>query len=263
MENQLGDLKISGSGSAGGGRYNVVSISGSGKVIGDIICEKFRISGAGKVDGGITAGEFNISGAGKVTKDIKCVIGSISGVGKIEGSVYGGNFSISGSSMIAGNFNGDEFTISGAGKVGGRIKSTKVRILGSSYVGEGVEGEVIDIKGELKTSGMVNGDQINIDIGGRIEIDEIGATKVTILNKNQYVGGILRFFIKLFRSNKHNSLVSKIIEADEIYLENTIVDVVRGGKIVIGEGCKIKKVEYSDTLEVNSENSVIDEAIKL
>lgn len=263
MENKLGDLKISGSGSTGGGRYNVVSISGSGKVVGDIICEKFRISGAGKVDGCINASEFNISGAGKVTKDIKCVIGSISGVGRIEGSVYGGNFSISGSSMISGNFNGDEFTVSGAGKVGGRIKATKVKILGSSYVGEGVEGEVIDIKGALKTSGMVNGDQINIDISGRIEIDEIGATKVTVLNKSQYVGGIFRFFIKLFRSKKHNYLVAKIIEADEIYLENAIVDVVRGGKIVIGEGCKIKKVEYSDTLEVNSENSVIDEAVNL
>ena len=32
----IGDIKISGSGSAGGGKYNDVSISGSGKINGDI-----------------------------------------------------------------------------------------------------------------------------------------------------------------------------------------------------------------------------------
>lgn len=264
MENQqVGDLRISGSGSAGGGRYNVVSISGSGKITGDINCTKFRISGSGKVEGSITTNDFSISGSGKVTRDLKCVKGSISGSGKIEGSVYGGSFTISGSGTVEGNFKGDEFTINGAGRVGGRINGTRVSLLGAVNVGQGIEGEIIDIRGSIRTNGMVNGDQVNIEVDGRTEIDEIGATKVSVFKSIQGRSTFSRFMLALFGGKDHGCLVAKTIEADEIYLENTIADVVRGGKIVIGEGCKIKKIEYTGSFEVNSETSIIDETIKL
>ncbi|MDU4891154.1 MAG: polymer-forming cytoskeletal protein [Clostridium sp.] len=261
--NQIGDLRISGSGSAGGGRYNVVSISGSGKIIGDLNCERFRISGSGKVDGSITTNDFGISGSGKVTRDLKCARGSISGSGKVEGSVYGGSFTISGSGVVEGNFKGDEFTINGSGKVGGRISGTAVKLYGAVSVGQGIEGEIIDIRGSLRTNNMVNGDQVSIEVGGRTEIEEIGATKVTVSKGIQGRGLVSRFFLKMFGGKDFDYLVAKTIEADEIYLENTIADVVRGGKIIIGEGCKIKKIEYSDSFEVKSETSIIDETIKL
>lgn len=264
MENQqIGDLRIAGSGSAGGGRYNVVSISGSGKIIGDLNCEKFRISGSGKVDGSITTNDFGISGSGKVTKDLKCSRGSISGSGKVEGSVYGGNFTISGSGVVEGNFKGNEFVINGSGKVGGRISGTSVKLYGAVVVGQGIEGEVIDIKGSLRTNNMVNGDLVNIEVDGRTEIEEIGATKVSVLKGIQGRGMVSRFFLKMFGGKDFDYLVAKTIEADEIYLENTIAEVVRGGKIIIGQGCKIKKIEYSDSFEVKSETSIIDETIKL
>lgn len=261
--NQIGDLRISGSGSAGGGRYNVVSISGSGKIVGDLNCEKFRISGSGKVDGSITTNDFGISGSGKVTRDLKCSKGSISGSGKIEGSVYGGTFTISGSGTVEGNFKGDEFIINGSGKVGGRISGTSVKLSGAVSVGQGIEGEIIDIRGSLRTNNMVNGDQVNVEIGGRTEIEEIGATKVTVSKGIQGRGMVSRFFLKLFGGNDFDYLTAKTIEADEIYLENTIAEVVRGGKIVIGPGCKIKKIEYSENFEVKSETSIIDETIKI
>ena len=264
MENQqIGDLRISGSGSAGGGRYNVVSISGSGKIVGDLNCEKFRINGSGKVEGTITTNDFGISGSGRVKRDLKCSRGYISGSGKVEGSVYGGTFTISGSGTVEGNFKGDEFVINGSGKVGGRISGTSVKLYGAVNVGQGIEGEIIDIRGSLRTNNMVNGDQVNIEVGGRTEIEEIGATKVTVLRGIQGRGIVSRFILKLFGGKEYDYLVAKTIEADEIYLENTIADVVRGDKIIIGEGCKIKKIEYSDSFEVKSEISTIDETIKI
>lgn len=247
MQNQqIGDLRISGSGSAGGGRYNVVSISGSGKIVGDLTCEKFKISGSGKVTG-----------------DLSCVRGNISGSGKIEGSVHGGSFTISGSGTVLGNFKGDEFVINGSGKVGGRISGTNVRLLGAATVGQGIEGEIIDIRGSLRTNGMVNGDQVNIEIDGRTEIDEIGATKVSVFKSIQGRGILTRFIYSLFVGKDYGYLFTKSIEADEIYLENTIADVVRGNRIIIGKGCKIKKIEYSESLEVKNDTSIIEETIKL
>ena len=242
---QFGDLRISGSGSAGGGRYKVVSISGSGKIGGDINCERFSISGSGKVEGAVITNSFSISGSGKVTGDLNCVTGNISGSGK-----------------IGGNFKGEEIVVAGAGRVEGRINATVVKLLGAIKVGHGIEGEFITIKGALKTLGMVNGDEINIELNGGCEIEEIGATKVKVLKEYSTMNVIGRFICKMFNKN-YGYLTIRTIEADEIYLENTIADVVRGGKIIIGEGCKIKRVEYSESLEKLNSESIIEEEVKL
>ena len=42
------------------------------------------------------------------------------------------------------------------------------------------------------------------------------------------------------------SLAAKVIEGDDIYLENTTADMVRGNKVKIGPGCQIGVVEYRD-----------------
>lgn len=264
MENneQLGDLRISGSGSAGGGRYNVVSISGSGKINGDVNCERFSISGSGRVEGAVITNNFNISGSGKVTGDLNCVVGNINGSGSVFGSIHANKFNISGNGKIGGNFKGEEIVVAGAGRIDGRINATIVKLLGAIKVGHGIEGEVITIKGALKTLGMVNGDEVNIELNGGCEIEEIGATKVKVLKEYSTMNVIGRFICKMLSKN-YGYLTIRTIEADEIYLENTIADVVRGGKITIGAGCKIKRVEYSDSLEKSNSESTIEEEIKL
>lgn len=259
---QFGDLRISGSGSAGGGRYKVVSISGSGKIGGDINCERFSISGSGKVEGAVITNSFSISGSGKVTGDLNCVTGNISGSGSVLGSIHANKFNISGSGKIGGNFKGEEIVVAGAGRVEGRINATVVKLLGAIKVGHGIEGEFITIKGALKTLGMVNGDEINIELNGGCEIEEIGATKVKVLKEYSTMNVIGRFICKMFNKN-YGYLTIRTIEADEIYLENTIADVVRGGKIIIGEGCKIKRVEYSESLEKLNSELIIEEELKL
>ena len=45
------DMRISGSSTMPGGEYGKVSISGSGKVQGNLKCESLSCSGAGKVKG--------------------------------------------------------------------------------------------------------------------------------------------------------------------------------------------------------------------
>ncbi|MEG0132976.1 MAG: polymer-forming cytoskeletal protein [Clostridium sp.] len=256
----VGDLKISGSGSANGGRYRGVSISGSGKIHGDVNCEKFNISGSGKVEGAVTTGNFNISGSGKVVGDLNCVQGGISGSGSILGSIHAKSFSISGTGKVGGNFKGEKFVMSGAGKVSGRINANIVKLMGAIRVGQGIEGESITIKGAVKTLGMVNGDDINIELNGGCEIEEIGATKVKVLRG--YGNIIGRLICSIFSKN-YGYLTTKTIEADEIYLENTIADVVRGGRIIIGDGCRIKRIEYSESLEITSTESIIEEEFKL
>ncbi len=259
---EYGNLRISGSGSAGGGRYNVASISGSGKITGDVDCEKFSISGSGKVEGSVIANSFSISGSGKVTGDLSCVNGSISGSCSVIGSLQANKFSISGSGKVGGNVKGEDFTISGSGNVDGKINATDVKLYGSVSVGQGIEGEIITIKGAIKTPGMINGDEVNIELNGGGEVDEIGATKVRVSKAYTNMNVVGKLICKLFSQN-YGYLNVKTIEADEIYLENTVADVVRGGKITIGEGCKIKRIEYSESLEKTNSESVVEEEVKL
>ena len=47
-----------------------------------------------------------------------------------------------------------------------------------------------------------------------------------------------------------------IIEGDDIHLENTIADTVRGKRIAIGPGCRIGTVEYTETLSVHDDAEV-------
>ena len=49
------DMRISGSSTMPGGEYGKVSISGSGKVQGNLKCESLSCSGAGKVKGDMVA----------------------------------------------------------------------------------------------------------------------------------------------------------------------------------------------------------------
>jgi len=57
-------------------------------------------------------------------------------------------------------------------------------------------------------------------------------------------------------------LETELIEGHDILLEWTRAKTVRGKQIVIGEGCEIERVEYSESLEVD-ESARVGERVKL
>lgn len=60
----------------------------------------------------------------------------------------------------------------------------------------------------------------------------------------------------LFTGNK-SILKANLIEGDEIELENTEAEVVRGDKIKIGLGCRIGTVEYRSSLQIHPQSEVL------
>lgn len=258
---QLGSLKISGSGSVNGGKYDEVSISGSGKVTGDIECNNFKISGSGKVDGDLTTGEFKISGSGSIMGSLNCTDGKISGSGKIASNVNAGSFKISGSGKIEGDFRGKEFIISGSGTVLGGVYGENIKVSGSTIVEKNMEGELVELSGSFRVGGMINAGELYIHVGGDCFVEEIGSTKVIVSEKLINTNGIFGWIAKTF-GNSYGYLTVRTIEADEIQLENTIAEVIRGENITIGNGCRIKLVEYSGELKVEGD-AVIEEKRKV
>ena len=63
-----------------------------------------------------------------------------------------------------------------------------------------------------------------------------------------------RSFFFWIRKSKH--LDVELIKGDDISLEATIAQIIRGARVKVGRGCRIEAVEYSESLEVSPKATV-------
>lgn len=235
----IGDIKISGSGSAGGGKYNDVSISGSGKITGDLECIDFKTSGSSKVVGNLKAETIKISGSAR-----------------IEGNLEVGEMKVSGSSHVVGEVKSQSVRISGSSHIDGSLYGEEVSISGSVNIGKNCEAENFKASGSFKIQGLLNAGEVNINLSGKSSVKEIGGEHIEVR-----VSAVDNFFFKKVIDKMFNSrgeLNTELIEGDEIYLENTNAKIVRGKHITIAEGCNIGLVEYSGEINI-SNGSIVGE----
>ena len=238
-----GDIKISGSGTSGGGRYNEVTISGSGKINGDLECVDFKTSGSSKVIGNLKAETVKVSGSARIEGNVEAVEMKVSGSSHVTGQVKSQVLKISGSTHIEGSLYGEEVTI-----------------MGSAHIEKDCEVESFKASGNFKIQGLLNAGQVTINLGGKSSVKEIGGehieVKVSIIDNFFFKKAIDKMF------NSRGELNTEIIEGDEIYLENTNAKIVRGNKVTIGEGCNIGLIEYSGEINVSNE-SIVKEQKKI
>lgn len=237
------DLKISGSGRYPGGEYNKVKISGSGEVEGDLICDEFRASGSADIRGNVKA------------EIIKCT-----GSADFYGDLHGEEVRISGSADVKGNITGKTVHILGAADVRGNVNCDYIKILGGSDIKGDCEGDVVEISGGVDIGGLLNGREVTIKLNGNCSATEVGGEKILIESKGEGQG----FFGKLlkFTSNGTKKFKCNSIEGDEINIVNTVCGVVRGKNIVVGSGCKIDRIEYTEFLDT-LDGAEVGEIIKL
>ncbi|MBU3128502.1 polymer-forming cytoskeletal protein [Clostridium tagluense] len=231
------DIKISGSGTVGGGKYNEVSISGTGKINGNVECVDFKTSGSSKVLGDLKAGTIKISGSTR-----------------IEGNVEVEEMKISGSSHVIGNVKSQSIKISGSTHIQGNLHAEEVTIAGSANIEKNCEAECFKASGCFKIQGLLNAGQINIRIGGNCNVQEIGGEHIEVRVSPIDNSFFKKVIDKMF--NSKGELTTTLIEGDEIYLQNTNAKIVRGNHITIGEGCNIGLVEYSGEIMISSDSIV-------
>jgi cytoskeletal protein CcmA (bactofilin family) len=216
------DLRISGAGSAGGGVYHHVVISGAGKIRGDVEAELIKISGAGQVSGHVRANMLEASGAFTLTGDLDTGLCTCSGAGKIGGNVKAGTMRISGAVHVGGNLKGGEVIVSGGCKLGGDVEAEHFRAGGGLEIG-----------------GLLSADTVEIALAGHGRVREIGGERIIVLSARQ-----------------QGDLRTESVEGDEVYLEQTQANAVRGRQVVIGPGCRIDQVAYSESLQIDPQAQV-------
>lgn len=237
------DMRISGSGCVGGGEYDNVSISGSGRSEGLIRCRSFHASGAYHGESVDCFEEFRVSGSGKNDGDVSAGSLGVSGAYKCNG-----NITVKEKAHISGSF--------GCGKT---LKCGELKISGAVKVGEDVEAEYAVIRGALDCGGLINAEVLEIYLGcgnGKVCAESIGGSKITVENSgsNHHPGLIEKLFG--WNSGKGKLEVKESIEGDEIRLENTAAKSVIGRNVVIGEGCKIDLVQYTENAVISPDAQI-------
>lgn len=230
------NLVINGSGSYGGGSFNKIKIKGDGTITSDFVCDEFRVYGSSNILKSGTAKKFDVFGDTEV-----------------HGNLNAGEVKILGNSTVAGTAVIKRLKLFGTLEVGKRLSGDEASIKGSLTVKGDAEFENFLSTGAFEISGLLNADTININprfASSRVE-EMVGET-IIVKRKSS--------LFSLFAGE--GSLEARMIEGDEIYLENTKADVVRGKRVTIGSGCEIGMVEYQEEFRVD-EKSVVKEYKKV
>jgi len=230
------NLTINGSGNYPGGSYDKVSIRGEGTIDSNIECSMFHIYGTGEVLENVKTGSVKVLGESEV-----------------KGNLESSDMLVMGTMEIDGEAALEKMKILGTLEVGERLYGEVATIKGSISVGGDVEYEKFDLSGGFEIKGLLNADTINIGLRfGESTAEEIGGETITIKRKTSLLP-----FVK-----DEGSLVVKVIEGDEIFLENTKADIVRGNLVKIGSGCQIGRVEYSNDF-IQDKNSTVKMSEKI
>ncbi|MGG2092005.1 cytoplasmic protein [Bacillus sp. S13(2024)] len=226
------NLSLNGSGNSSGGIYKNVKIRGEGTILDDIDCDVFKTFGTSEVQGNVKANMVTVFGETKIRGDLHSENVKVNGNLEVGGSAGVKRTKVRGMFDIGENFTGEELDVTGGINVKGNL-----------------EVENFNLNGACTIIGMLNSGEINIVL--RYEhsnVEEIGGEKITVRKKSSF-----------FPFSKHEGfLKTRVIEGDEIYLEYTKADVVRGNNVTIGPGCEISVVEYHESYK-NAAQSLVKE----
>ncbi|MCD9023883.1 hypothetical protein [Cohnella silvisoli] len=208
------DLVINGVSSAWGGEYGKVKIDGVGTVQSNISSVTFDANGMTKIKGDLISEELDSDG-----------------LMKVEGHLSAGKSIIDGHMTVKGSLRGEQLKLNGVLNVGGDC-----------------EIEVFDAEGAFVVKGLLNAGRMNVRLHGRGKAREIGVEFIQVRQASKSAWSRLwRWMLPKFTPELH----AVAIEGDDIDLEYTEADVVRGNRVIIGKGCNIGKVEYRSELKVH------------
>ncbi|MCH1640464.1 bactofilin [Paenibacillus timonensis] len=232
-ERSTKDLKINGVGQASGGAYRKIQTEGIATLNGDIACEALGANGTLKIKGTIDAGEFRLNGTGSS-----------------DGALQGGRFELDGMFKVSGNVRFSSLHVRGILKSGGSVTGEIAKVDGALKLEGSAEFEEAEIYGQLRVGGMLNAGKLTIDLEGPSHAKEIGGEHIVV---RQRKAKRLLDYLSPIRVSR---LTAGVIEGDDVLLESTKADVVRGKSVVIGPGCEIGRVEYKERYEVSPQASV-------
>ena len=238
-----------------------MNISGSGSVASGEYNEKISISGSGRINGNVRCIGVSCSGSMRSVGDLECSENvGVSGSAHFEKSVSADNISVSGSVRIDEDANAKgSIKISGSAKIGGNIKCSLLSCSGSVDIGGEGEAEEMRISGRINCSGLLNAEKITIRLDGfsvTSKIGSIGGGEIMISNdrKGERISRLP--LLKRLVGNGGTVSVDELIEGDVVAIESVKSPKVVGRVVAIGADCEIDLVQYSEEIEIHPDAKV-------
>ncbi|MEF3304771.1 polymer-forming cytoskeletal protein [Paenibacillus sp. GYB003] len=232
-------LTIVGSGGSGGGSYNNVKVNGEAQFNGDIDCLAFRCNGTARVYGSLKGTSCNVNGTLDIAGDFDTGEAKINGKMEIDGNVKARTIKSFGETSVRGNVAGEEVGLQGYFSINGNCEAEQLRI-----------------KGIFRIGGLVNAGEVDLAVHSRCEVKEIGGESIRV---HRSEGNVLKKLIGSFflpADYYEGTLNADTIEGDHIYVEHTSAKAIRGTVVVVGPGCRIGRVEYTERFECHADSSV-------
>jgi cytoskeletal protein CcmA (bactofilin family) len=222
-----------------GEAMRAIDFSGIGTKLSD---ETIKIVGSGVVTGNpVKTVEFKSAGSARVQGSLIARSARIAGACTFEGDVTVDEFRSAGSVRIAGNLKADEVETSGSVSVDGNIEAEELTTSGSLGVKGSVHVEEFRSSGSVRIDGGLKAEEIDIDLGGTSKIPTIEGEEIRV----KATGGFFRV---------RGELTADRIEGEEVELEATTAELVKGEEVTIGPHCKIGVVEAAElTVHQSSE----------
>lgn len=214
----LPKMKLNGIVRGGGGDYETVEVDGLGRLTGDVrAASHMRMNGVITMEGRVTAYELAMDGKMNV-----------------EGGLRAGSAHLNG--LV---------------KVGGSIMADSFRMNGMLTADGSLEAEKLDFSGVVSLRGLINAGTVEIGLSHKeSQVAEIGGETITVkLAGSRKWSWLWEWAVPQSKP----ILTAALIEGDDVQLEHTYAEVVRGHRVRIGQGCQIGRVEYRDELTVHPE----------
>jgi len=210
-----------------------------GKAV-DVYCREFVCSAAGKVQGNLDAETADIRGACKVGGDVMATILKIGGSMKVAGSVRSELIRVKGALKVEGNVSASNLRVAGATKILGSIDSAEeIFVQGVLSCQSDVVSVTFNLHGAVNVKNTLRARDFTAKLGGRSAIKYIEAETVRVSG-----GG-----------SRDSELVAKKIAAKDVYLEDTVAELIEADKVIVGKGCTISEVRARE-LEVHKDSRV-------
>lgn len=235
MEDQkIKNLRINGMGQAAGGTYGKIGTDGIATLNGDTVCTTLTSNGTLKVKGSLQGEQLRANGKFNV-----------------EGSLAGEQLRVDGGMKIKGDLRAEHVDIHGMLTVGGSAFGETLETDGGLKLGGNAEFETFKVHGGFQVGGMLNAGNLDIFMAAVCRAKEIGGERIQVRKKLS-----TRNLLALFSPSLAVRLTADVIEGDDIDLEETKAEVVRGNSVRIGPGCEIGRVEYKDHYAVDPKATV-------
>lgn len=203
-------------------RAQVLSVQGKAKIQGDVVADEVVVEGVTRMAGRCEA-KHNMSLHGRVT---------------IGGDVKATSIWMDGSHVIEGQCSAQEVKLRGNHRISEGVFAESLSLTGALCVGGSCETERFEAHGVFVIDGLLSADEILVRLERNSRVKEIGGAQIRVVRSKGS-----RFFQRARR------LTAEVIEGDDIYLEYTKADVVRGKRVTLGPGTEVNLLEYSSDFE--------------